>query len=246
MDIWHLDNQRDMADELFHGNVTSEMTLGEAIIRGILNSSKYVLSAFSYQMDLEKLTKIQPHQEQTCSGRRGEISGSSEAGIGNGRWAGCGFAKHMPRNNGKYIAFCANAEHMREMIGKVPAWFSGVDIEPHVYSAYSNDPEASQAFLNFKADTGDHLNLLFCIDMLNEGVDVEAIDGVILLRPTVFTNSKLAGHYPLQKAEMQSFSLPSLSKTDTALVPSKRKCRLLPPAIVPLERVKSLSLSSSM
>ena len=33
--IRSLDNQRDMADELFDGNIASEITLGEAIVRGI-------------------------------------------------------------------------------------------------------------------------------------------------------------------------------------------------------------------
>ena len=42
--IRYLDNQRDMADELFDGCIASEMTLGEAIVRGILNPPKYVLS----------------------------------------------------------------------------------------------------------------------------------------------------------------------------------------------------------
>lgn len=41
--IRYLDNQRDMADELFDGNVASEITLGEAIVRGILAAPKYVL-----------------------------------------------------------------------------------------------------------------------------------------------------------------------------------------------------------
>ena len=36
-----------------------------------------------------------------------------------------------------------------------------------------------------KADNSDHLKLLFCIDMLNEGVHVAGISGVILFRPTV-------------------------------------------------------------
>ena len=45
--IRYLDNQRDMADELFDGNIASEMTLGEAIVRGILNPPKYVLSVFA-------------------------------------------------------------------------------------------------------------------------------------------------------------------------------------------------------
>ena len=52
--IRYLDNQRDMADELFDGNVASEITLGEAIVRGILAAPKYVLSVFSYQKDLER------------------------------------------------------------------------------------------------------------------------------------------------------------------------------------------------
>ena len=52
--IRYLDNQRDMAAELFDGNVASEMSLGEAIVKGILNPPKYVLSIFSYQKDLEK------------------------------------------------------------------------------------------------------------------------------------------------------------------------------------------------
>ena len=36
------------------GDVASQMTLGEAIVRGILNPPRYVLSIFSYQNDLEK------------------------------------------------------------------------------------------------------------------------------------------------------------------------------------------------
>ena len=43
--IRYLDNQRDMEDELLDSNVASEMTLGESIVRGILNPLKYALSA---------------------------------------------------------------------------------------------------------------------------------------------------------------------------------------------------------
>ncbi len=39
-------------------------------------------------------------------------------------------------------------------------------------------------FASFKADMSGHLKLLFCIDLLNEGVHVGDISGVILLRPT--------------------------------------------------------------
>lgn len=56
---------------------------------------------------------------------------------------------------------------------------------PHVYAVYYDNPETSREFADFMADTCDHLKLLFCIDMLNEGVHVDDIDGVILLRPTI-------------------------------------------------------------
>ena len=53
--IRYLDNQRNMADELFDGNVASEMTLGEAIVRGILPAPKYVTTVFRYGRDLAPL-----------------------------------------------------------------------------------------------------------------------------------------------------------------------------------------------
>ena len=95
------------------------------------------------------------------------------------------FAKHMPKRDGKYIVFCASFDHMNEMADKAKEWFAKVDTEPHIYKAYSNDPAASKAFSAFKADVSKHLKLLYSIDMLNEGIHVDDIDGVILLRPTV-------------------------------------------------------------
>lgn len=95
------------------------------------------------------------------------------------------FAKHMPKSGGKYIVFCASFDHMNEMADKAKEWFAKVDTEPHIYKAYSNDPAASKAFSAFKADVSKHLKLLYSIDMLNEGIHVDGIEGVILLRPTV-------------------------------------------------------------
>jgi hypothetical protein len=64
-------------------------------------------------------------------------------------------------------------------------WFAKIDKDMHIYSVYSDDPSASKSFREFKTDESDHLRLLYCIDALNEGVHVEDISGVILLRPTV-------------------------------------------------------------
>ena len=184
--IRYLDNQRDMAQELFDGCVASEITLGEAIVRGILKPPKYVLSAYAYQRDLERYER---RVKNTSSAAARDIAqrylDELRRTLENADGLPEIFARHIPDRTGKYIVFCANAEHMREMVALAPKWFDQIDETPHVYTAYSSDPETSQAFASFKADDSAHLKLLYCIDMLNEGVHVEDVRGVILLRPTV-------------------------------------------------------------
>ena len=185
--IRYLDNQRDMADELFDGNVASEMTLGESIVRGILAAPKYVLSVFSYQKDLERYkARVGRAKNRAMRDEAERYLEALRRALEKADGLDVVFDKHMTERTGKYIVFCANKEHMDSMMGKVPEWFGRVDKAPHVYSVYSNDPAASQSFADFKEDndTG-HLKLLFCIDALNEGIHVENVSGVILLRPTV-------------------------------------------------------------
>ena len=185
--IRYLDNQRDMADELFDGNVASEMTLGEAIVRGILNPPKYVLSVFAYQKDLERYERrVKAARNQAVRDAAERYLEALRRALEKADGLDVIFDKHMTDRTGKYIVFCANKEHMDEMIEKTGDWFAKVDRKPHVYSVYSDDPDASQSFAGFKADNDDtHLRLLYCIDILNEGIHVENVSGVILLRPTI-------------------------------------------------------------
>ena len=74
---------------------------------------------------------------------------------------------------------------MDEMKEQTSTWFRRVDGEPRIYTAFYNDTATDREFREFKKDNSAHLKLLFCIDMLNEGVHVDDVDGVILLRPTV-------------------------------------------------------------
>lgn len=184
--IRYLDNQRDMSDELFDGNIASEMTLGEAIVRGILNPPKYVLALFSYQKELEKYERRIRSTKSKLVRDKGEnyleiLKRTLEKADGIEDI----FSKHISEKSGKYIVFCTSFEHMSEMVSLSSGWFSKIDKNPHIYTAYSSDPETSKAFENFKADDSNHLKLLYCIDMLNEGIHVDDISGVILLRPTV-------------------------------------------------------------
>ena len=183
----YLDAQRDMAVELFDGNIASEMTLGEAVVRGILTPPKYVLSVFAYHKDLEKhQNRARKAKSQAVRDRAEEYLEALRRSLENADGLDEIFHKHMPDPVGKYIVFCSNMEHMQRMLEKVPEWFSKVDEAPYVYSVYSEDPMADKAFQDFKSNQDPrHLKLLYCIDALNEGIHMKDISGVILLRPTV-------------------------------------------------------------
>ena len=185
--IRYLDNQRDMTDELFDGNVASEMTLGEAIVRGVLAPPKYILSIFSYQQDFEKYEKrVHSAKNKAARDAAEKVLEALRRALQKAENLDVLFDKHIEDRNGKYIVFCANYDHMLDIMNKAKEWFGKVDKKPHIYSVYSDDPTASKSFADFKADNDKkHLKLLYCIDALNEGVHVPDVSGVILLRPTI-------------------------------------------------------------
>ncbi len=190
--VRYLDNQRDMAQEIFGGNIASEITLGEAIARGILAAPKYVVSLYaygkeaSYKKELGRLEqRVRSAENQGLAARNRELLEQLRRALEQADGLDKVFRRHMEKAYGKYIVFCADKSHMDEMKEHVQEWFHLVDEAPRIYTAYYSNPETEKDFAAFKADDSGHLKLLFCIDMLNEGVHVEDVDGVILLRPTV-------------------------------------------------------------
>lgn len=184
--IRYLDNQRDMADELFDGNIASEMSLSEAIVRGILPAPKYVVSLYSCQQELERYERRVRRTKNMASRQAADkYLEALRRAVDKAEGLDVIFQKHLPDHKGKYIIFCANREHLDEITSHITEWFGNIDDSPHVYTVYAEAQDSDQSFTDFKADDSDHLKLLLCIDMLNEGVHVNDISGVILFRPTV-------------------------------------------------------------
>ncbi len=184
--IRYLDNQRDIAQELFDGNIASEITLGECIVRGILPNPKYVTTVFKYQKALDQ------YQERIANMKPPALRNANQVYYDALRRAleqadglDAILKKHIVNCQGKYLIFCSSFDHLQEMRHMTVDWFRAINPQVHTYIAYSSDPETSTAFRNFKSDNSEALKLLFCIDMLNEGVHVKGISGVILFRPTL-------------------------------------------------------------
>lgn len=184
--VRYLDNRRDMAEEIFDGCVASKMTLGEAVAKKILLAPTYVISMYSYQKEIERLRKrVKSGRDQFIKKQNEELLEQLRRSLENADGLDKVFDKYIGHKRGKYVVFCAGREHMEEMILHVDEWFRFVDKHPHIYKVVYGDSGSSKQFADFKEDNSGHLKLLFCIDMLNEGVHVGGVDGVILLRPTV-------------------------------------------------------------
>lgn len=184
--IRYLDNQRDMAEELFDGCIASKMTLGEAIARGILLAPTYITALYSCRKELERYEK----RVKSIKGRAARESAvkyleALRRSLDKADGLDVIFKKYMADRKGKYIVFCPDYESMQLFKSRAKEMFAGVDRAPKIYSVYSEDVSSDAEFRAFKSDESEHLKLLYSIDMLNEGVHVEDISGVILFRPTV-------------------------------------------------------------
>ena len=184
--IRYLDNQRNMAEELFDGNIASQMSLGDAIVRGILNPPVYVTTAYIYQDELVRLQqRVDSTKNRAVQDAANKYLEKLRRALDHAEGLESVFSKYLKDSAGKYLVFCANRKHMTQMIEKMKVWVEAVDKEPHIYQIYADNSQADEVYASFKQDNSDHLKLLFCIDMLNEGVHIDDVSGVVLLRPTV-------------------------------------------------------------
>ena len=184
--IRYLDNQRNMAEELFDNHIASFITLGEAIATGIIKAPVYVRAMYSYDEEIEKYHKwIKETKSRGYKAKAMNYLEELKRTLEKANKLEDLFIKYMNNPSGKYLVFCSNVRHMEEMITHVYEWFSGVNRDIEVYKVSFQEPEAKVKFASYNSSQSSSLKLLFSVDMLNEGIHVVDVDGVILFRPTV-------------------------------------------------------------
>ena len=183
--IRYLDNQRDMANELFEDSIASHMSLTEAIARGILPTPKYVVSLFSYKDAIVQYEKRADRIKNKVVRKESlEVINEIKHSLSLSEGLDQVFKRYMPNGHGKYLIFCSGIKHMNEMISLYNKWFGWADKEPHIYKVYCEQQNTMAEFNAFKNDNSDHMRLLYVVDILNEGIHINNIDGVIMLRIT--------------------------------------------------------------
>lgn len=174
-------------DAVFNGNCVYELPLAKAIVEKIVPMPKYIASLYTLDDELEKLRdKVKnsyntPEEKkelhQKIDAMRSQIEKSYGVPIILNR--------HIPDKQGKYIVFCKNRSHLKQIKDTVIEWFQTAGFKNiRSYFLYSDYEENAKDYKAFVEDTSNNLKLLFSVNMLNEGLHLDGISGVLLLRPT--------------------------------------------------------------
>lgn len=187
--IRYLDRCRNVAEELFGGNLACDMSLSQAILDGILPMARYVCGVYSYEKDTESLNK---KIEKSCNSDEEKKELLKELKIlkenlDKGHGVSDIFKKYIVSGNEKFVVFLKNTTHLRIMKPVIEKWFLDAGFTVRLYEVHSKNVDRDKAFQAFKEDTEDGIKLCLSVNMLAEGIHGD-IDGVIMLRETISAN----------------------------------------------------------
>ncbi len=159
--------------ELFDTNVPYELRLRDAIINELIVPFKYYgirdhLVDYGLGKSEERKLVEQLANVDHCDFVAGEIE------------------KHMPAGKLKCLAFCKNITHARmmcETLGEIVNSVTGKTYHTAYLTGKNSVGERIRAYDDLQDDNKE-LEILFTVDILNEGVDIPGVNMVLFLRPT--------------------------------------------------------------
>lgn len=191
-------DKRNMAYEKFGDDVVYEMSLTDALSgrkegEVVLKGARYVraLSELkTYANDLRE--GIELTEDEARKARLIEKFQRLNAIISSAPGLSDLMEQSITKKNGKYIVFCTDRNEMFEKMAQANEIFGKVNPNIKVDYVISGDDNSGKTQKENRKtieefedrENGDSLNLLFCVDMLNEGRHIEGIDGEIQFRPT--------------------------------------------------------------
>lgn len=183
----HLDGNRDMTEELFDGNICSELSLTDAISFEILKAPYYVSALYDISEDIDGLkrkimtTSKSRRQQLIDELNTFKINWDSISSMSNI------FKKHLNTSESyKFVVFCKDTAHSKEMSVLLKKWFmeagfTTVSTSEVNYTTPDRD-EIIEHFENDSLNVGS-ISLLLTVSIFNEGVRCNS-SGVIFLRGT--------------------------------------------------------------
>lgn len=176
-----------VVETLFEGNAISELPLSVAIARKVLPCPHYITAIYRLDDEFEKLKKRVEASTNTKEEKHEfyEKMKIMQTHFEKSYGIPTILNKYVKAKNGRYLVFCKNRKHLDTMREVVIDWFRTAGIKNvHSYAVYSDYPDKEKDYKDFQEDSSDALKVLFSINMLNEGLHIKNISGVLMLRTT--------------------------------------------------------------
>lgn len=176
-----------VVESLFVDNAIGELSLSTAIARKVLPCPHYITAIYRIDDEFEKLKKRIEASTNNKTEKKEfyKKMQTMKAHFEKSYGVPLILNKYIKVRDGRYLVFCKNKKHLNTMRDVVIDWFGTAGIKDiHSYVVYSDYPEKEEDYKEFCEDNSDSLKLLFSINMLNEGLHIEDIAGVLMLRTT--------------------------------------------------------------
>ena len=186
---------KDMVEYLFNGEIDSEITLRECFEKGILKTPTLINGIYSFEEEIisvenslkkKNLSKEKRKEVEKKLKQAKALLGQAHHGI---RGIFEENLKDYERENGKLdvklIVFCNSLEDRNRKMDECSSWFKrGTKIKKYSITSKEEKETVNKAIRNFERDDAKCVKLIFVVDMLNEGVHIKDVDGVVMLRST--------------------------------------------------------------
>lgn len=196
---------RNMADEIFEGNVVYGLSLEDAVYCNVLPEFVYVLLNYGYDDEIEQFVENFKEIESSYGADSVAVKKyrkyidelmKFDSSDKNVRKQVKLYTADIGENQ-KWIVFCNSTSQLEEIDDSISVWFnkeinkfgSNFELDTSKISLYSvssnqSDPENIanlEAFYNNKGG----IHVIKCINKLNEGAHVSDITGVFMMRRTL-------------------------------------------------------------
>ena len=185
---------RDMAEEVFGGNTAGNISLSDAIKNGILPKPTYVAALYDIEEDVAKAKKKITESKFTSNKDellkkvdKLKIAWNSALSIDNI------LKKHLgdkvSLSNGlKVMVFFPNIGNLHESMYTVEKWFKCAFPSRRIelFINHSEKYDGNYQYETFRDSTvSGSIKLLLVVNKLNEGVHIDDVEAIIMLRKTV-------------------------------------------------------------
>ena len=173
-----------VVERIFKDAVASQKSLLEAMEEGIIYPPKYVVPDFVREDELKTLLE---QIEQAEGARKEELKAMyDELALKSANAPGIPqlMEENISEKDGKYIIFCKDISDMKEKMANAKEWFGKIDEEPEIYGISSQDNTSVEQLQSFNNSKSSHLKLMYCVGMIDEGVHLNNVSGVILATKT--------------------------------------------------------------